>query len=93
MNTQQYADEHAEVGSVGGRNGKQNAFICPEYTLYTSHEQGNSGGNIALLIREGRSARGYLMRCRCESRPMQIEWGMGGNNATDCEEYPQIYAA
>ena len=32
------------------------------------------------------------MCCRCERRLTQIEWGMGGNNATDCEECPQIYA-
>ncbi|ATV29882.1 hypothetical protein CTM63_11950 [Prevotella intermedia] len=42
MNTQKHIDEYAEVCSVGWRYGRQNAFICPEYTLYTSHEQGNS---------------------------------------------------
>lgn len=55
-------------------------------------QQQRRGGSSALLIWEGSSARAYLMRCRCESRPMQIEWGMGVNNATDCEECPQIYA-
>ena len=46
MNTQKHIDEHTEVGSVGGRNGKQNAFICPKYTLYTNHEQGNSSVGV-----------------------------------------------
>ena len=49
MNTQKHIDKHAEVGSVGGRNGKQNAFICPEYTLYTSYEQGNSSVGVGAL--------------------------------------------
>jgi hypothetical protein len=49
MNTQQYADEHAEVGSVSGRNGRQNGFICPEYILYTSYEQGNSSVEVGAL--------------------------------------------
>lgn len=57
-----------------------------------ARQQQRRGGSIALLIREGSSARVYLMRCRCERRLTQIEWGMGGNNATDCEECPQIYA-
>ena len=49
MNTQQYADEHAEVCSVRGRNERKNAFIYPEYTLYTSYEQGNSSVGVGAL--------------------------------------------
>ena len=49
MNTQQYADEHAEVGSVNWKYGRQNAFICPKYTLYTSYEQGNSSIEVGTL--------------------------------------------
>ncbi|WP_157765296.1 hypothetical protein [Prevotella intermedia] len=49
MNTQKHIDEHGEVGSVSGRNGRQNAFICPEYTLYTSYEQGNSSVGVRAL--------------------------------------------
>ena len=46
MNMQKHIDEHAEVFSVEWRYGRQNAFICPEYTLYTSHEQGNSSVGV-----------------------------------------------
>ena len=46
MNTQKHIDEHAEVFSVEWRYGRQNAFICPEYTLYTSYEQGNSSVGV-----------------------------------------------
>ncbi|WP_154650390.1 hypothetical protein [Prevotella intermedia] len=49
MNTQKHIDEHAEVGSVSGRNRRQNAFIYPEYTLYTSLEQGNSSVGVGAL--------------------------------------------
>ena len=46
MNTQKHIDEHAEVGSVNWKYGRQNAFICPKYTLYTSYEQGNSSVGV-----------------------------------------------
>ncbi len=49
MNTQQYADEHAEVDSVNWKYGRKNAFIYPECTLYTSHEQGNSSVEVGTL--------------------------------------------
>ena len=49
MNTQKHIDEHTEVGSVGGINGRQNAFIYPECTLYTSHEQGNSNIGVGAV--------------------------------------------
>ncbi|WP_157766818.1 hypothetical protein [Prevotella intermedia] len=49
MNMQKHIDEHAEVGSVSGRNGRQNGFICPEYILYTSYEQGNSSVEVGAL--------------------------------------------
>ena len=49
MNMQKHIDEHAEVCSVGWRYGRQNAFICPEYTLYTSYEQGNSSVGVGAL--------------------------------------------
>ncbi|WP_180946477.1 hypothetical protein [Prevotella intermedia] len=49
MNTQQYADEHAEVGSVGWKYGRQNSFICPECTLYRNYEQGNSSVGVGAL--------------------------------------------
>lgn len=49
MNMQKHIDEHAEVGSVGGINGRKNAFICPEYTLYTSYEQGNSNIGVGAV--------------------------------------------
>ena len=80
------------------REGGEMKGRTPLSTLNTRCTQAMSkataswGGSIALIIREGRSARGYLMRCRCERRLTQIEWGMGGNNATDCEEYAEIYA-
>lgn len=57
MNTQQYADEHAEVCSVRGRNERQNAFICPEYTLYTSYEQGNSSVGVEHCASNTRGAQ------------------------------------
>ncbi|WP_157847437.1 hypothetical protein [Prevotella intermedia] len=49
MNTQKHIEEHAEVCSVRGRNERQNAFSCPKYTLYTSHEQGNSSVEVGTL--------------------------------------------
>ncbi|WP_162630549.1 hypothetical protein [Prevotella intermedia] len=49
MNTQKHIDKHAEVCSVGGINGGLNAFICPEYMLYTSYEQGNSSVRVGAL--------------------------------------------
>ena len=49
MNMQKHIDEHAEVFSVEWRYGRQNAFICPEYTLYTSYEQGNSSVGVGAL--------------------------------------------
>lgn len=87
MNTQQYA---AWVGEMEGRT-PLSALNAPVHEP-RARQQRRRGGNIALLIREGSSARGYLMRCRCERRLTQIEWDMGGNNATDYEECPQIYA-
>ncbi|MGP1472963.1 MAG: hypothetical protein ACTTJN_05285 [Prevotella intermedia] len=49
MNMQKHIDKHAEVCSVGWRYGRKNAFICPEYTLYTSHEQGNNSIGVGAL--------------------------------------------
>jgi hypothetical protein len=49
MNMQKHIDEHAEVGSVNWKYGRQNAFICPKYTLYTSYEQGNSSVGVGAL--------------------------------------------
>ena len=49
MNMQKHIDEHAEVGSVNWKYGRQNAFIYPEYTLYTSLEQCNSSVGVGAV--------------------------------------------
>lgn len=97
-----HVDEYAAVCWWTCRSMQRGLEIWKAERLYLSwihavHEprarqQQRRTGSIVLLIREGRSTRVYLTRCRCERRLTQIEWSMGGNNATDCEECPQIYA-